>query len=72
MANLSGTKCPKCEHKGFELVEDEPANSNWKHMYLRCSSCKSFLGILYMNNTNILIEQLQEDVRKIKQKLGVY
>lgn len=70
--NHSGTKCPKCEKSNFELVEDYPTGSNWKMMYIRCSSCKSFLQALYMDNVTIQVENLQEDMKKIKDKLGFY
>lgn len=72
MYNYSGTKCPKCEQKIFELVEDAPTNSKWKYMYLRCTKCKTFLAILPYNNTNVMIEQLHDDVKKLKPKSGLY
>lgn len=69
--NYSMTKCSHCEKIGFELVEDTPVNSNWKYMYLRCQHCKTFLAILPWNNTNILIDNIQTDIFKIKKKLGI-
>ncbi len=71
LANTSGTKCPKCEKSGFELVEDFPYGSAWKHMYIRCSNCKTFLQALPFSNTNVLVERLQEDIKKIKAKIGI-
>ena len=62
--NYSGTVCPKCDSTTFELAEDVPNGSNWKYQYLRCSECRTFLQALPMNNTNILIEQLAEEMRK--------
>jgi hypothetical protein len=71
-ANHSGTKCPKCSSSSFTLVEDFPSNANFKMYYIRCSSCNSFLQALPYYDTNSKIEQLQEDIDKIKRKLSVY
>lgn len=60
ITNTSGTKCPKCEKSGFEVVEDIPNNSNFRKNYLRCMHCKTFLAMSYFNNTNVLIEKLLE------------
>jgi transposase-like protein len=72
MHNYSGTKCPECESKHFEFVEDAPASSKWKFQYLRCSSCKTFLGLVPSRHTNAIVDDIKEDVDKIKRKLGVY
>lgn len=72
MNNYSNTRCPKCENSLFELAEDAPANSAWKLQYIRCSTCNTFLAALPYNNTNILIEKLQEDIDKIKKTLNIY
>jgi phage FluMu protein Com len=70
--NHSWTKCPKCEKTDFELVEDFPTKAAFKMYYIRCSSCSTFLQALPYNDTNALIDKLQADINKIKQKLGVY
>lgn len=70
--NYSGTKCPKCDKNNFELVEDYPAGSAWKMMYIRCAYCKIFLQALYMDNITIQVANLQNDIKKIKEKLGIY
>jgi len=57
-ANSTGTKCPKCENKQFELVEDYPTNSSFKMFYIRCSSCKTFLQALPYNDTNNMIDRI--------------
>ena len=56
--NYSGTKCPKCENKSFELKEDTPTNSNFKFMYLRCSSCKTIITAVDFLHTGTLIKKL--------------
>jgi hypothetical protein len=58
MTNYSGTKCPKCESKNFELAEDAPNSSRFKFYYLRCSSCKTFLALVPYYDTNSKIDKL--------------
>jgi len=70
--NQSQTKCPKCGNTYFELIEDYPTSSNYKFWYMRCSSCKTFLQAMPFLSTNSKIIKLQEDIDKIKIKLGVY
>lgn len=70
--NHSGTKCPKCNSSSFELVEDFPSKANFKMYYMRCASCDTFLQALPYYDTNSKIEALQEDINKIKNKLGIY
>lgn len=72
IANSSGTKCPKCENKSFELVQDFPSSAAFKMQYIRCSSCKTFLQALPFLHTNALIETLQADIDKLKKKMGIY
>lgn len=62
----NGTKCPKCEHDVFEFAEDKPNNSTWVVNYLRCAKCKTFLALTSYANTNVLIEELQKDINKLK------
>lgn len=69
--NNSGTKCPKCEWTSFELVEDTPSNTQFVLNYMRCSKCKTFLQTLPYSDTNVLIDKLQNDIDKIKNKLLV-
>lgn len=70
--NYSGTKCPKCEHTSFEYAEDTPTNAPYAKHYLRCSKCKTFLAMTFINNTNILVEKVQKDIDEIKRKVGIF
>lgn len=72
MANHTGTKCPKCEGRYFELVEDFPTGAAFKMYYIRCSSCSTFLQALPYLHTNALVEKIQQDIDKLKTKMGVY
>ena len=72
--NQSYTKCPKCGHSNFELVEDYPTNSNFKMWYMRCATitCHTFLQAMPYLDTNKQIDKLQVEVNKIKTKVGAF
>lgn len=70
--NTSGTKCPKCGETHFELVKDFPSKGAFWMYYMRCSECKTFLQALPVYDTNGLLGTIQEDINKIKKKIGVY
>lgn len=45
--NINQTVCPFCkEKKGYEVVEEKGNEKGLKFHFLRCESCKSFLGVL--------------------------
>ncbi len=69
--NYSGTKCPKCQGTSFEYAEDKPTNAPYAKHYLRCSSCKTFLAMTFIQNTNVLLDKMQRDVDEIKRKIGL-
>jgi|GEM_PF-2250600 len=70
--NKSWTKCPKCERKQFELVEDYPTGSRYKFWYMRCSSCKTFLQALPYFSESGKLEEIAEDIKKIKSAMNIY
>lgn len=69
--NQSFTKCPKCEKTQFELIQDTPLGTEYVHLFLRCAVCKTFLQMVPLSNTNVMIEQLQNDINTIKQYLKI-
>lgn len=72
LTNYSNTKCPKCEKTIFELVEDAPNNSLYKYFYMRCSACKTFLSMVEYLPFAQRLELMNEDLKKIKSKLGIF
>ena len=65
------TNCPKCEKQGFELVDGQPIGTNSSFYYLQCSHCKTFLQAIYKANTNIMVDNVHNDIKKIKEHLGI-
>lgn len=63
--------CVKCGNNTFELVESSPLGSNFKFLFLQCSSCGGVAGVLdYLNIGSMLTEQ-NNLLRKIAESLGV-
>jgi uncharacterized Zn finger protein len=60
LTNYSGSKCPSCSSTSFELKEETPINSDFKLMFVRCTSCKTAIGVLEYFNTSYLVQKLAE------------
>lgn len=75
--------CVRCGNDTFELIESSPLGSNFKFLFLQCSSCGGVAGALdYLNIGSILTEQsillrkvaevLKVDVEPDSQDIGNY
>jgi hypothetical protein len=58
MTNYSGTKCPKCENTSFEEVTDSPLKSLIMINFIRCTSCKTAIGIREPESSASMIKEL--------------
>ncbi len=58
------SKCPCCPSTSFESVIETPKNSNFKLQFVRCSSCRTVVGVLDYYNIGAMLE-------KLAKKLGV-
>jgi len=56
--NYSYSKCPKCEDSSFEMAEETPKGSGFKLMFVRCSSCKTVVGVIDYFNIGNLVQEL--------------
>lgn len=41
---MAYSKCAKCDNTYFEVVENSPARSNYKLMFVQCSKCGTPIG----------------------------
>ena len=58
MTNYSGTKCPKCANNSFEEVQESPLKSLIMINIIRCTSCKSAIGIRECESSAMLVREL--------------
>jgi len=54
------SKCPKCENTKFEVVNEQPINSNFELRMVRCNECKTVIGVLDFYNVGTLVKKLAE------------
>jgi len=50
--------CPSCSNTEFEVVNETPVNSNYELIFVRCTSCKSVVGVIDYYNVGTLIKKL--------------
>lgn len=58
------SKCPNCSSTSFETAIEEPSGSNFKLIFIRCSSCGTVVGTMDYYNIGSMLE-------KIGDKLGI-
>jgi uncharacterized Zn finger protein len=58
------SKCPKCDGKNFEMVEETPKGSAFRLMFIRCAECGAVVGVMDYFNIGDLM-------RKVLNKLGL-
>ena len=63
--------CVKCGNKTFELAESSPLGSNFKFLFLQCSSCGGVAGVLDFLNIGSMLTEQNNLLRKIAESLGV-
>lgn len=55
---MATTSCPKCTSSRFELKEHPVTYSNYRILFIQCSSCGAAVGTTEYANTNHLIKSL--------------
>lgn len=57
---MAASTCGKCGGHRFELKEVEPTASNYKYMFVQCSSCGVVVGVLDYFNTGHLLKKIAD------------
>ena len=52
------SKCPRCQHSGFEVAIESPSGSNYKLAFVRCSSCGTVVGVTEYYNIGARLSEL--------------
>jgi uncharacterized Zn finger protein len=60
---MAASICPRCAGSFFEVVEKEPTHSNFKLLFVQCSSCGAVVGVLEHFNIGNLIHDLAEKLK---------
>ena len=63
---MAYSKCPKCDNTFFELVENSPAKSNFKLMFVQCSKCGAVVGVMDYYNIGSVIKKVEEKIDRLE------
>ena len=63
------TKCIKCGGHYFEVVEHEPRGSNFKNIFVQCSSCGTPVGVMDYYNIGSLMKKQEDKLDELTSKM---
>ncbi len=61
---MAQSTCVKCGHHSFEMREQSPSGSNFKFLFIQCTSCGGVVGVVDYYNIGATLYGLAK-------KLGV-
>jgi translation initiation factor 2 beta subunit (eIF-2beta)/eIF-5 len=61
---MAQSSCPKCDSHSFEMVEGNPEHSNFRLMYIQCSSCGAVVGVMDYYNIGSKLEELKKKINR--------
>ncbi len=67
---MSLSKCQKCDSGMFEVVENSPSGSNFKIMFIQCSSCGTVIGTTDYYNVGSLLKDQEEQINNLNSRLS--
>lgn len=62
---MAQSTCVKCGNTRFEMKEQSPVSSNYKYLFIQCTSCGGVVGVVEYFNIGSLIH-------KILDRLGIH
>lgn len=66
---MATSTCIKCGRSSFEMVENSPHGSNFKYMFVQCTSCGSVIGFTDYHNTGSQLEDLTKKLEDLTKKV---
>lgn len=67
---MASSKCSKCDNSYFEVVENSPRNSNYKLIFVQCSSCGSVVGTMDYYNIGTKLRDIEGKIDRIKSEIS--
>ena len=62
---MAYSTCVKCGNRSFEILENSPKGSNYKLMFVQCTSCGGVIGVMEYYNIGAKIEELEIKLKNI-------
>jgi hypothetical protein len=66
---MAKSTCPKCEHGRFEVKVVEPDGSEYKEVFVQCSSCGGVVGVMGYLDAGVLVQNQQKELEALKQSI---
>lgn len=57
------SRCPRCSNTKFEAIVETPVNSNFELIFVRCTTCKTVVGVIDYYNVGSLVKKLAEKLK---------
>lgn len=67
---MATSKCSSCGSHSFEMVTNEPHNSNYKYNFIQCSGCGAVIGVTEFFNIGQILNEHEEIIKKIQDQLN--
>ena len=68
---MAMSSCPKCGNHLFEVQTTTPSQSNYKLLYVQCSSCGAVIGVMDYYNIGARIDKQDAALKKIARALNI-
>ncbi|GAK56198.1 hypothetical protein U27_03160 [Candidatus Vecturithrix granuli] len=68
---MSQSKCAKCGHSTFEMVENTPERSQFPVMFIQCAQCGTVIGVQPNENIPALLHFIKGMLVEMMQKSGL-
>ena len=67
---MASSTCPKCDQHSFEIKENTPRGSNFKLLFVQCSSCGAVVGVMDYYNIGAKIKEVENKLDKVMRVVG--
>lgn len=68
---MAYSKYPKCDSTSFEVKENSPRHSNFKLLFVQCSSCGTVVGTMDYYNIGARLSEIEKKINNISSSSSV-
>jgi heterodisulfide reductase subunit A-like polyferredoxin len=65
---MSQSKCAKCDHLTFEMVENTPKGSKFHVIFIQCARCGAVVGVQPSENIPALLHFMKDMLAELAPK----
>jgi hypothetical protein len=67
---MATSTCVKCGKQAFEVKETTPSQSNYRLMFVQCSSCGGVAGVLDYYNLGALLKTQEKTLGAVEKDIS--